>query len=104
MHVIRNDDGTMEISSKERAKTITDQLGNLSKHTPMSLNLHLAYDIDTSNTTKQVTYRSNVGKLLYLALTTRPDIAYATSYLARFMHCRTQLHHAALKHLLQYLY
>jgi histone deacetylase 1/2 len=51
----------------------------------------------------QHTYRSMVGSLLFVANNTRPDICYATNYLARFMHGPTEVHLNAAKHVLRYL-
>ncbi|KAJ3493262.1 hypothetical protein NMY22_g20234 [Coprinellus aureogranulatus] len=48
-------------------------------------------------------YLSALGAILYLALMTRPDIAYAVGYLGRFSANPGPKHWAALKHLLRYL-
>ena len=48
-------------------------------------------------------YRSLVGKLLYLANGTRPDISYSVGYLARFSSKPGRQHWAAAKRLLRYL-
>ena len=48
-------------------------------------------------------YRSLVGSLLYLASTTRPDIAFAVTSLSRFMTAPRMSHWKALIHLLRYL-
>lgn len=48
-------------------------------------------------------YRSLVGKLLYLSISTRPDIAYAVSYLSRFTAYHNKSHTQALKHLVRYV-
>lgn len=48
-------------------------------------------------------YCALVGKVMYLATTTRPDIAYAVHELARFMSNYGQTHWGAAKHLLRYL-
>ncbi len=48
-------------------------------------------------------YRSLVGSLLYLASTTRPDIAFAVTSLSRFMTTPRMMHWKALIHLLRYL-
>ena len=48
-------------------------------------------------------YAQMVGKLLYLANCTRPDIAAATSHLSRFMSKPTQLHWVQAKRVLRYL-
>ena len=47
--------------------------------------------------------RSLVGSLLYLASTTRPDIAFVVTSLARFMTTPRMVHWKALIHLLRYL-
>lgn len=48
-------------------------------------------------------YRKIVGELLYLAVCTRPDIAYAVNTLTRHSAHPTPRYYAAAKHLLRYL-
>ena len=48
-------------------------------------------------------YRSLIGKLLWLAILTRPDIAYAVSYLARFNNAGGEKHMEAAYSVLRYL-
>ena len=48
-------------------------------------------------------YQSIVGSLLYAALTTRPDIAFAVSELSRFNTQATEFHLQAAYHTLRYL-
>ena len=52
---------------------------------------------------KSVPYLAAVGALMYLATTTRPDIAYTIGYLARFNSNPGLAHWQAVKHLLRYL-
>ena len=52
---------------------------------------------------KSVPYLAAVGALMYLATTTRPDIAYTVGYLARFNSNPGLAHWQAVKHLLRYL-
>ena len=52
---------------------------------------------------KSVPYLAAVGALIYLATTTRPDIAYTVGYLARFNSNPGLAHWQAVKHLLRYL-
>lgn len=48
-------------------------------------------------------YRRTVGELMYLANSTRPDLAYAAAYLACHLQVPTRAHQAHLKHTLGYL-
>jgi hypothetical protein len=50
---------------------------------------------------KSVPYRELLGAIAYLAIATRPDIAYTVSVLARFSHNPGRAHWTALKHLLR---
>jgi transposase InsO family protein len=52
---------------------------------------------------RTVPYRELVGKLLYLAVATRPDIAYAVGVLCRFVENPGQDHWDAAKRMLRYL-
>jgi len=48
-------------------------------------------------------FRSIVGAVMFIMLTTRPDIAFAVTTLARFLSNPLSLHLAAAKHLVRYL-
>jgi transposase InsO family protein len=52
---------------------------------------------------QNIPYINAVGSLLYLALLTRPDIAYAAGVLARFNSNPGMTHWKAVKHLFRYL-
>ncbi|EPS58475.1 hypothetical protein M569_16339, partial [Genlisea aurea] len=52
---------------------------------------------------KKVPYRSAIGSLLYIALGTRPDIAYAVCSLARFSHDPGRAHWTGVKCVISYL-
>lgn len=50
-----------------------------------------------------IPYLSAVGSLMYLATSTRPDIAYSVGLLARFSSNPGMRHWAAVKHLMRYI-
>ena len=52
---------------------------------------------------RSIPYINAVGALAYLAIATRPDIAYAVAVLARFSQNPGPLHWKAIKHLFRYL-
>ena len=52
---------------------------------------------------KCVLYREAIGSLMYAVVGTRPDIAYAVFYLARFMANPGHAHWEAVKHVIRYL-
>lgn len=76
---------------------------------PMELSLHLSCKDHTPSTEEEcelmscTPYRSLIGSLMYLAISTRPDIAYAVQQLCKFMDCYGTVHWEAAKHVVQYL-
>ena len=58
---------------------------------------------EEENQMKQMDYRGLVGSISYLALTTRPDLAFSAHLLSRFL-CNPGLAHwQAARHVLRYL-
>ncbi|MBW0506564.1 hypothetical protein O181_046279 [Austropuccinia psidii MF-1] len=58
---------------------------------------------NSSLSTMDKPYLKRIGILLYIAQASRPDIAYAVNYLARFSLGTDQSHWTALEHLIAYL-
>lgn len=52
---------------------------------------------------KRIPYRSAIGSLMYLATCTRPDISYAVSVCASYMHNPGRVHWDAVKGILAYV-
>jgi hypothetical protein len=58
---------------------------------------------DKSLDPSHLQYREIVGSLMYLMISTRPDLCYAVSYLARYMNCYNSSHYNAAVHVLKYV-
>ncbi len=71
--------------------------------TPVSNGSKLVKANDDEQPVHQEQYQSAVGSLMYLAVSTRPDISYAVGSLARFNSKPTEKHWTALKRVLRYL-
>ena len=71
--------------------------------TPVNPSLKLTIGFEESKEVDQGLYQSAVGKLLYLSTKTRPDIAFAVSYVAKFCNRPTAQHWKAIKQILRYL-
>ena len=71
--------------------------------TPVDISSKLTHATDNDDCINQHEYQSAIGSLMYLSVSTRPDISYAVSSLARFSSKPTKEHWTALKHLLRYL-
>jgi len=70
----------------------------------MDINVKLTKDKkDPSEEERNLPYRKLVGCITYLAMTTRPDIAFAASCLGQFNNCYTEIHWRAAKRVLRYL-
>lgn len=59
--------------------------------------------VDNDYVDPDVPYQSLIGSLMYLAVNSRPDIAYVTSYLSQFNTCYKRAHWNAAKRVLRYL-
>jgi hypothetical protein len=76
--------------------------------TPMEPGSKLSMD-QCPGTPEEIAYMKNipyihaVGSLMYLAVATRPDIAYTVGVLARFNHNPGKAHWLAVRHLFRYL-
>lgn len=71
--------------------------------TPVDISSKLTQATDDSLCVDQHRYQSAIGSLMYLSVSTRPDISFAVSSLARFSSNPTKEHWTALKRLLRYL-
>lgn len=71
-----------------------------SAETPIECKLNL----DKSDVCEQqLPYQKLIGSLMYLAVLTRPDIAYSVSYLSQFNNCYSSVHWHYAKRVLKYL-
>ncbi|CAL2234198.1 unnamed protein product [Prunus armeniaca] len=103
MGVIQSE-SSIFLHQKKYASTLLNKFGLTEckyVSTPLVATEKLAKD-DGSGAANEEHYRSIVGSLLYLTAT-RPDIMYASSLLARFMHCPTNRHYGTAKRVLRYV-
>ena len=92
------------INQKKYALTLLDKFG-LKQCKPVSTPLVATEKLckdDGSDPADENEYRQIVGSLFYLTAT-RPDIMFAASLLARFMHCPTKKHYGTAKRVLRYI-
>ncbi|KAI5328948.1 hypothetical protein L3X38_028345 [Prunus dulcis] len=97
-------DSCIFLHQKKYAKTLLDKFGLKdckSVATPLAVNEKLS-KVDGSELANETLYRQMVGSLLYLTAT-RPDIMFAASLSARFMHNPTKKHMGTAKRVLRYV-
>ncbi|KAI7772858.1 hypothetical protein LA080_001633, partial [Diaporthe eres] len=75
---------------------------NLSHKVPMTTE-ELKPRTDAAKPAEVNSYQRKIGSILFAAISTRPDIAFATSRLARFLTNPSQKHHDAADRVLLYL-
>eukprot|EP00877_Chromochloris_zofingiensis_P008872 jgi/Chrzof1/4238/Cz14g04120.t1 len=73
------------------------------KSVPLSPSVKLAKDEGGPLDKEHYPYSQLVGSLMYLAITSRPDLAFSVGALARYMSCPTTVHWQAAKGVLRYL-
>ena len=72
-------------------------------NTPVESGAKLHSATEEDELVDQVKYQSAIGSLMYLAVSTRPDIAYAVNSLAKFNSKPSEEHWTALKRVFRYL-
>jgi hypothetical protein len=105
------DKRTVSLTQRSYIQSIIDRYGLADARTcSMPLDPHNLLSKNQCPTTPQefaemrdVPYREAVGSLMYAALGTRPDIAYAVGHLARFSENPSKPHWEAVKRVIRYL-
>ena len=106
--------GTIKLSQHKYTTDVLRRFGFLEAATsslPMSPGLKLfnptlqAHNVTDANasTIKKYPYREVIGSLMYLQISTRPDLAYSVCYLSRFLNSYDTSHIAAANQILRYL-
>jgi hypothetical protein len=106
VHIARDDvTGTITLTQEGLIKRIVEALGVSMvpiKHTPAAAD-PLVKDVDGEPPNSTYNYASVIGMLQYLQAHSRPDITYAVSQCARFIHGTRRSHEIALERIGQYL-
>lgn len=68
--------------------------------TPIEANLKLEKGLTCDET---IPFRCLIGSLMFLAVNTRPDIAFAVSFMSQFNNCYESIHFKHAKRILKYL-
>lgn len=107
MNIVCNKDaGVITLDQHQLAANIVEKAGMSEcsgKQIPMAPGLKLAKGSSAAVDQATCPYAELVGSLLYLSTCTRPDIAYVTSCLSRFMSCPKEEHWSVLKGVIKYL-
>jgi hypothetical protein len=96
----------LKIDQKGMISDIIKQFGMedaKAKTTPMSTSLKLTKDEGDALDKEKYPYSTLVGKLMFLAVATRPDLAYTVGALTRFMANPTTVHWQVAKGVVRYL-
>ena len=99
-------DGSYEFTQRALIDAIINDVGindSLTKPVPAKVSLRLHAFKDEPTFDLDFNYRSVVGKLNYLAQTTRPDIMYAVHQIAKYSSDPRQSHGEAILYLIRYL-
>lgn len=105
IHIERNiENGEMQLSQKQYLINVLEkfQMSDCKPiSTPMEIKLKLEKGDDSEASTKP--YRELIGCLMYVTLTTRPDLAAATNYFSRFQSNSTDEYFMYAKRILKYI-
>lgn len=97
--------GVLQIHQEQYLLSLLNRFGMWewkAAHTPMEAGLKLGTSSDPSVYTIHP-YRELVGCLMYVTVTSRPDISDAVNYFSDYQSCATDLHWSHLKRVLRYI-
>jgi hypothetical protein len=106
VNIKKQKDGSYEFTQQVLIDSIIDNIGLKDakvKSVPAKVSLQLHAIKDKPAFDLNFNYRSAVGKLNYLAQTTRPDIMYAMHQIAKYSSDPRQSHGEAILYLVRYL-
>ncbi|SCZ95181.1 BZ3501_MvSof-1269-A2-R1_Chr1-3g01627 [Microbotryum saponariae] len=106
IQIRRSSDGSITLSQEQYLKDILARFGMSNAHpvaTPMKSDLHLEIEINPAPFADRTRYLQAIGSLMYASTGTRPDLAYAVGYLARFSQSPSEAAWGAVKHAFRYL-
>jgi hypothetical protein len=111
IEISRDNDGAFLLRQRKYVETMLERFGMADCRpvaTPMDVSVHLSADMSPQTDEEQeamasVPYRSAVGSLMYLMVSTRPDIAAAVGVVSRFAERPGPQHWVAVKRIFRYL-
>ena len=106
INVDRSQKSIIQINQKDYILKILEKCKMLECYPTLTLAIPhsvLAAPTEKSETTETYPYSSIVGKLLWISIMTRPDIAYQVGQLTRFINKYGKDHISACQYLLRYL-
>lgn len=107
MNITRDKEkASLKIDQTGLAESIIQQFGleeGKTRSTPFGASARLTADEGEPLDTEKYPYSTLVGKLMYLAVATRPDLSHCIGVLARFMANPTLAHWQAAKGVVRYL-
>lgn len=102
---IRQEEDTICLSQSGYIRDILQRFGMQDSkpvNTPLALGTKLNQD-DKDDSSDDLLFRELIGALMYLAIGTRPDIAYTVGMLSQFNSCHNKSHWITAKRTLRYL-
>lgn len=102
LNVIQND-GCIQVSQTTFINNVLKKFNMLQCSKAATPLQKVKLQANESGDPSSYPFRSLIGSLMYVAVNTRPDIAYATSYLSQFLTKFDKTHWLAAKRVLQYL-
>jgi len=103
LEISRDKDFSVIIKQKAYIENILNRFGMIDAK-PISIPMQPRTDVTTAEESdEKFPYQEVVGSLIYLTTLTRPDLAFAVGFLARFMSNYNQTHWKMVRYVLRYI-